>query len=48
MYWQIILYDLNFATVEITSEPMYVIFNLCRVLAYKKDRLITSKLSAGL
>ncbi len=48
IYWQSILYDVDSARTEIVSQPMYVILNLCRALAYKKDHLITSKLSGGL
>lgn len=32
---------------EILEKPMYVILNLCRVLAYKRDGLILSKQEGG-
>lgn len=32
---------------EILINPVYMILNLCRVLAYKKERLILSKLEGG-
>ncbi|MGP3638842.1 aminoglycoside adenylyltransferase domain-containing protein [Lentilactobacillus hilgardii] len=47
IYWQSIIFDIENAKTTIISQPVYVILNLCRALAYKKDRLITSKLSGG-
>lgn len=43
MYWDSICSDVKNATGEIQENPVYVILNLCRVLAYKKDGLILSK-----
>lgn len=39
--------DIEKAEEEIMENPMYIILNLCRVLAYKKDNLILSKLEGG-
>lgn len=47
VYGQSILFDINDAEREIVNQPMYVILNLCRALAFKNDHLITSKLSGG-
>jgi len=39
--------DIENAVEEIAENPMYLILNLCRVLAYKKDGLIVSKQEGG-
>lgn len=39
--------DIENAKEEIAENPMYLTLNLCRVLAYKKDGLIVSKLEGG-
>ncbi len=39
--------DVKGASEEITKEPIYMILNLCRVLAFIKDNLYLSKQSAG-
>lgn len=46
-YWRSITADINDADQEILSQPMYIVLNLCRVLAYKQDNLVTSKLTGG-
>nr|WP_301711032.1 aminoglycoside adenylyltransferase domain-containing protein [Oenococcus sicerae] len=46
-YFRSILFDVADAEKEIMHKPMYIILNLCRVLAFKKDSLVTSKLSGG-
>ncbi|KRN28023.1 nucleotidyltransferase [Liquorilactobacillus mali] len=46
-YWNSILYDVSDAKSTIIEQPMYKVLNLCRALAYKKEKLITSKLSGG-
>ncbi len=39
--------DIENAEEEIVDNPVYMILNLCRVLAYVKDNLILSKLEGG-
>ena len=40
--------DVIFDENEITNHPVYVILNLCRVLAYIKENIVTSKEQGGL
>lgn len=42
-YFDSIWCDVQNAAGEITGNPVYLILNLCRVLAYKKERWILSK-----
>ena len=42
-YFDSIWYDIECAEEDILENPVYVILNLCRVLAYKKEKLILSK-----
>lgn len=46
-YLDSIWYDIENAKDEIVENPMYIILNLCRVLAYKKEHLILSKQEGG-
>lgn len=46
-YMDSIWYDIEGAEEEILENPMYIILNLCRVLAYKKESLILSKQEGG-
>lgn len=46
-YFDSIWSDIENAGEEIVHNPTYVILNLCRVLAYKKDNLILSKREGG-
>lgn len=46
-YFDSIWCDIKDAAEEITDNPMYIILNLCRVLAYKKSDLILSKQEGG-
>lgn len=46
-YIDSIWYDIEGAKEEIIENPVYIILNLCRVVAYLKDNLITSKKSGG-
>lgn len=46
-YFDSICGDIENAVVEITENPMYITLNLCRVLAFRKERLILSKLEGG-
>lgn len=39
--------DIENAQAEITEDPTYMILNLCRVLAFKKENLILSKAEGG-
>ncbi|MPM57657.1 hypothetical protein SDC9_104480 [bioreactor metagenome] len=39
--------DIEDAKVEIMDNPMYIVLNLCRVLAYIKEDLILSKEQGG-
>lgn len=42
-YWDSICRDVAEAPEEILHQPVYMVLNLCRVLAYRKSRLILSK-----
>lgn len=46
-YFDSIWNDIENAEEEIMANPTYIILNLCRVLAYKKDELILSKREGG-
>ena len=47
VYLDSIWYDVQHGEEDILENPMYVILNLCRVLAYRKDHLILSKQEGG-
>ena len=47
MLFRSIWNDIKNAEEEITANPTYIILNLCRVLAYKKEGLILSKREGG-
>lgn len=46
-YFDSIWSDIENAVEEITENPMYITLNLCRVLAYQKERRILSKMEGG-
>ncbi len=46
-YFDSIWNDIKDAKEEILTNPTYIILNLCRVLAYKKDKLVLSKQEGG-
>ncbi|MCM1539116.1 MAG: DUF4111 domain-containing protein [bacterium] len=46
-YWDSIVSDIENAAEEIAKQPVYMTLNLCRVLAYKRERLILSKKEGG-
>ena len=46
-YFDSIWYDIECAKEDILENPVYVILNLCRVLAFKKEKLILSKEEGG-
>ncbi len=46
-YFDSIWSDIENAVEEIAENPMYITLNLCRVLAYRNDHLILSKLEGG-
>lgn len=46
-YFDSIWNDIRNAREEIVENPMYIILNLCRVLAFKEDKLILSKREGG-
>ena len=46
-YMDSIWFDIKGAAEEITENPMYLILNLARVLAYKEDGLVLSKKEGG-
>lgn len=46
-YFDSIWCDIENSKEEIIENPMYIILNLCRVLAYRKDNLILSKQEGG-
>ena len=39
--------DIEDAETDIITNPTYIVLNLCRVLAYKKEGLILSKKEGG-
>lgn len=47
IYFDSIKCDIENAEEEIIEDPVYIILNLCRVLAYKCDGLILSKKDGG-
>ena len=47
-YFDSIWHDVKGARTEIIDNPMYIILNLCRVLAYVKENLILSKKEGGM
>lgn len=47
-YWDRLLYDIDHAAEDIVENPVYIILNLCRVLAYKWEQKILSKKGGGL
>lgn len=46
-YFDSIWYDVEHAQEEILENPVYITLNLCRVLAYKQEKLILSKQEGG-
>lgn len=46
-YFDSIWHDIENAEAEIVSNPVYIILNLCRVLAFLKENLCTSKKAGG-
>ena len=46
-YFDSIWYDIECAEEDILENPVYVILNLCRVLAFKQEKLILSKQEGG-
>jgi len=47
-YFDSIWYDIENAEEDILENPVYVTLNLCRVLAFKKEKLILSKQEGGI
>lgn len=47
-YFDSIWCDIECVEEDILENPVYVILNLCRVLAYKKEKLILSKQEGGI
>lgn len=47
-YWDSIWKDVQNAREEIVDHPVYLILNLCRVLAFYMERLVISKEQGGL
>ena len=47
-YFDSIWYDIENAEEDILENPVYVILNLCRVLAFKKEKQILSKQEGGI
>jgi streptomycin 3"-adenylyltransferase len=46
-YWDSIYLDVKNAKDDVLSNPMYVILNLCRVLAYASEKAVLSKEQGG-
>lgn len=47
-YIDSIIYDIENAVEEIADNPVYITLNLCRVLAYIKERKVLSKADGGI
>lgn len=47
-YIDSIIYDIENAVEEIAENPVYITLNLCRVLAYIKERKVLSKADGGI
>ncbi len=47
-YFDSIWSDIEYAEEDILENPVYIILNLCRVLAFKKEKLILSKQEGGI
>lgn len=47
-YFDSIKCDIENADEEVTDNPIYIVLNLCRVLAYKYDGLVLSKKGGGI
>lgn len=47
LYFDSILQDIADAEADIITNPTYIILNLCRVLAYKREGLVLSKKEGG-
>lgn len=46
-YLDSILYDIEDVQEEITNNPVYYVLNLCRVLYYLRERVVSSKYEGG-
>ncbi|SUY48176.1 nucleotidyltransferase family protein [Clostridium putrefaciens] len=46
-YFDSIKSDISDSQDEVIDNPIYIILNLCRVLAYEKDKLVLSKKEGG-
>lgn len=46
-YFDSIWYDIEHSEEDIINNPVYITLNLCRVLAYKQEKLILSKEEGG-
>lgn len=46
-YWDSVRCDIENAEEEIADQPVYVILNLCRTLAYRTERVFLSKQEGG-
>lgn len=46
-YFDSIKKDIEDSKDEVMTNPIYIILNLCRVLAYKKENLVLSKEEGG-
>ncbi len=46
-YFDSIFYDVENAERDVLENPMYVILNLCRVWAYRQEKLVLSKREGG-
>lgn len=47
VYLESIWYDIEHSEEDIIENPVYITLNLCRVLAYKQEKLILSKHEGG-
>ena len=46
-YWAALVYDLEGILPEIGLNPVYNILNVCRIIAYKQEKRVLSKLEGG-
>lgn len=47
-YWRSVWFDIRTAQTDVMDNPIYVVLNLCRSLAFKEKHLILSKKDGGI
>jgi streptomycin 3"-adenylyltransferase len=46
-YWQSLLWDAQGILADMSSEPVYAVLNLCRIVAYQREQVVLSKYEGG-